>query len=84
MTRFKPKDLREAVALEIALSQGWESADMVRKRLPLAGKILELVAGELGRFVIHDEEGALECIRAAASGAPFEPPCGWHDSGAAA
>ncbi len=79
MTRFKPQDLREAVALEIALAEGWESAAMVRKRLPLAGKILQLVAAELERFVVHDEEGALECIRAAASGAVFEPPCGWKE-----
>lgn len=59
-------------------------AALVIENDPLPGEeiytahlILQAVAAELDRFVVHDEEGALECIRAAADGLAFVPPMGW-------
>ena len=44
--RFKPKDLRERVAQRLAAADGFETADMIRKRLPLADEIISMIEAE--------------------------------------
>jgi hypothetical protein len=43
VNRFQPKNLRERVAKRLANAEGWESADQVRRYLPLADEVITMV-----------------------------------------
>lgn len=67
MSRFKPKTLRERIAQEVAAVQGFESAAMIRKRLPHADRILSIILEDLEAYLYWDEEGVKDHLKTGAA-----------------
>lgn len=76
MRPFRPSNLLEAIAQQIAAAKGNESAAMVRKEIRYAAEILRIVAEDLKLYLIHDEEGAVEHLTEAAEGRDYSNPIG--------
>lgn len=67
MRRFKPKDLRERIAVELARQAGFESAAMIRQHIENADRILDIILQDLEDYLYWDEEGVKEHLK---SGTP--------------
>jgi hypothetical protein len=72
MSRFKPQNLCDLIAVELATAQGYETANMIRKQIPLAVRILSIVAADVDEWMTFDEEDVVGYLKAAADGRKLE------------